>query len=379
MINLYGNGLIGRVDVHYDSTLVEDDEEGGYYSVSRRDERFFYFKDHLGSTRLGGALNMKENLIDIHKKKITKLKFKMPSRSQIHMTLDENSDIISAQDYYPYGEILRSYTLGSGANNKYYFTEKERDTETNYDYFGARYYDSELGRWLQVDPLNQYAGSYTYCGNNPLRIIDMDGLYGEDVHFDLTYYMAVVVMGSSHIEALTIANSNQGIDDNLLTSSLNPINWDNERTLHFKSKSSLNAVGKLFNETTSISNSEFGKYLHSYQDIFFAHADFYALNKDGTMGHWPDHMYVDEVAENGILKESTIKMIQGVYDLMKKRNRGKVNISFENLIQSLQNFVFKYGDFKGINQIAKQNNKGSKNWWFNDINEKYDNEYSARN
>ena len=55
------------------------------------------------------------------------------------MTLDENSDIVSAQDYYPYGEILRSYTLGSGANKKYYFTEKERDTETNYYYFGARY------------------------------------------------------------------------------------------------------------------------------------------------------------------------------------------------------------------------------------------------
>jgi len=74
------------------------------------------------------------------------------------MTLDENSEIVSAQDYYPYGKILRQYTLGSGANDKYKFTEKEplfvyltavdrRDTETNYDYFGARYYDSELARW----------------------------------------------------------------------------------------------------------------------------------------------------------------------------------------------------------------------------------------
>ncbi len=146
MINLYGNGLIGRVDVNYDSTWVEDDEEGGYYSVSRRDERFFYFKDHLGSIR---------------------------------MTLDENSDIVSAQDYYPYGEILRQYTLGSGANDKYKFTEKERDTETNYDYFGARYYDSELGRWLQVDPLaDKYPGwsPYNYTLNNPLRFIDQDGM-----------------------------------------------------------------------------------------------------------------------------------------------------------------------------------------------------------
>jgi hypothetical protein len=54
------------------------------------------------------------------------------------MTLDENSDIVSAQDYYPYGEILRSYTLASDVNDKYKFTEKERDTETNYDYFSRR-------------------------------------------------------------------------------------------------------------------------------------------------------------------------------------------------------------------------------------------------
>jgi RHS repeat-associated protein len=94
------------------------------------------------------------------------------------MTLEENSEIVSAQDYYPYGEILRSYTLGSGANNKYFFTEKERDTETNYDYFGARFYDSELIRWTTIDPLwEKYHGwsPYNYTLNNPLRFIDPDG------------------------------------------------------------------------------------------------------------------------------------------------------------------------------------------------------------
>ena len=36
---------------------------------------------------------------------------------------------------------------------RYKFTGKERDTETNYDFFGARYHDSDLGRWLTPDPL----------------------------------------------------------------------------------------------------------------------------------------------------------------------------------------------------------------------------------
>ncbi len=35
----------------------------------------------------------------------------------------------------------------------YTFSGKEKDSETGYSYFGARYYDSDLSVWLSVDPL----------------------------------------------------------------------------------------------------------------------------------------------------------------------------------------------------------------------------------
>ena len=68
----------------------------------------------------------------------------------------------------------------SNPNDKYKqpaagrFTGKERDKETNYDYFGARLYDSRIGRWLQVDPLSDKYPSwspYVYALNNPLANI----------------------------------------------------------------------------------------------------------------------------------------------------------------------------------------------------------------
>ena len=61
------------------------------------------------------------------------------------------------------------------------FTGKERDEETGYGYFGARYMDHELmTMWLSVDPLSdKYPGisPYAYCAWNPVKLVDPDGQF----------------------------------------------------------------------------------------------------------------------------------------------------------------------------------------------------------
>ena len=69
-------------------------------------------------------------------------------------------------------------TANAGTIEK--FTGKEQDTEggLNLDYFGARYYDPALGRWLQADPLSEKYpawSTYNYALNNPITAIDPDG------------------------------------------------------------------------------------------------------------------------------------------------------------------------------------------------------------
>ena len=66
------------------------------------------------------------------------------------------------------------------------FTGKERDEETGYGYFDARYMDHELmTMWLSVDPMADKYPSispYNYCMWNPVKLIDPDRREVVNVH-----------------------------------------------------------------------------------------------------------------------------------------------------------------------------------------------------
>ena len=60
----------------------------------------------------------------------------------------------------------------------YTFSAKEKDPETGLSYFGSRYYSSDLSIWLSVDPMAAKYPSlspYTYCADNPVRLVDPNG------------------------------------------------------------------------------------------------------------------------------------------------------------------------------------------------------------
>ncbi len=86
----------------------------------------------------------------------------------------------------PFGDGLTC--TGITDPTEHHFTGKERDTESGLDYFGARYYGSNMGRFMSPDwspdaeavpyaKLDdpQSLNLYAYVGNNPLIRIDADG------------------------------------------------------------------------------------------------------------------------------------------------------------------------------------------------------------
>ena len=149
-IHRYGP-YIGEIGSHlYDADIFSYVFWGDFHITDDTggDGLFFYHSDHLGSA---------------------------------NWITNSQGQAVQYLHYMPFGELWENQQL-SEYDERFKFTGKERDTETGYDYFGARYYSPMIGHWLSPDPLsNKYPNisPYAYCGWNPLKYIDPNGMYIE--------------------------------------------------------------------------------------------------------------------------------------------------------------------------------------------------------
>ena len=109
------------------------------------------------------------------------------------------------------------------------FPGQYHDAETGWSYNWHRYYDPKLGRYLEADPM-EYSrfSSYGYADHNPLRIMDVLGLFGDGVRYS----------GNSreplgHSDFFGFGTLDYTSMDKGWTSPLNPFS----RYLHFRSRS----------------------------------------------------------------------------------------------------------------------------------------------
>jgi RHS repeat-associated protein len=91
---------------------------------------------------------------------------------------DASGDPTQHLQYMPFGENFIEQRSITSYYTPYTFSAKERDLETGYSYFGARYYDADISVWLSVDPMaDKYPSmsAYMYCAGNPVILVDPDG------------------------------------------------------------------------------------------------------------------------------------------------------------------------------------------------------------
>jgi RHS repeat-associated protein len=162
-IDLYGSRRLGltRAPALPSQTITLAGGAAAYVTSFTRGLKSYELTNHLGNV-----------LATITDKKIA-----VSSGSNSSLIDHFTADVVTAQDYYPFGMIMpgRSFVAAGGANYRYGFNGKENDNDVKgigdqVDY-GMRVYDPRVGRFVSVDPLTakypeltpyQYASNSLY-------------------------------------------------------------------------------------------------------------------------------------------------------------------------------------------------------------------------
>ena len=111
-------------------------------------------------------------------------------------TTDSAGNIVNRQHFRPFGS---AQNRAGTATNDLGFTGKRFDGVLGLNYYGARYYDPQISRFISIDPADfssddlQSFGRYQYVNNNPLRFTDPDGRYKRGDGFNARQWRAFSV------------------------------------------------------------------------------------------------------------------------------------------------------------------------------------------
>jgi RHS repeat-associated protein len=90
---------------------------------------------------------------------------------------NEAGAVLWRKDYAPYGAQIDT----TPETERTAYTGKQHDEVTGLTYFGARHFDPEIGRFMNVDPVGFMESNplsfnrYAYANNNPYKFVDPDG------------------------------------------------------------------------------------------------------------------------------------------------------------------------------------------------------------
>lgn len=206
--------------------------------------------------------------------------------SSAAMELDGAAKLITYEEYFPFGTASFSTTDSAREvpAKRFRYTGKERDEESGFSYYGARYYAPWICRWTAADKMKkkELDNRYVYVKNSPIVYNDMNGAFEEPVHGAATYHLALAA-GFTVEEATQIALATAGMDHDPETS---PGFDEKTKANHFPDFDTAlrnidaeianlpdaNTTAAMAAKGQKVDLSEFGRKLHSLEDVGFVDA-----------------------------------------------------------------------------------------------------------
>ena len=177
-----------------------------YLTILFFDERF-----NLVASADGGLAQVQvASAVSANGAQLSLLNVRAPKNGYVYIYLSNRSDqdvyfdtfhvsvqggnIIEEDHYYAFGlriAAISSRKLGDAAEGKlknpYLYNGKElvdEDADLGWLDYGFRDYDPQIGRFVEADPIAESYASlspYLYAYNDPIRNVDVDGLFGEGI------------------------------------------------------------------------------------------------------------------------------------------------------------------------------------------------------
>ena len=174
-----GDGVLARTE-NWDDTqnplTMEKISEvrfvrDGFLTIQERDNTNAVLKEYTWGQEKGGGIGGLLNL----KAGANNYSYLYDGKGNVMAVLDNLEAVQVSYRYDEFGNVkIKSGTL----NQPYKFSTKRYDELTGLSYYGYRFYNPAIGRWMTRDPLGETDGInlYGFVGNNAINAIDPWGL-----------------------------------------------------------------------------------------------------------------------------------------------------------------------------------------------------------
>lgn len=187
-----GGGLVKTVRYLYDGLTVVQERDGNDQLVATYTRGLDLSGGLEGAGGIGGLLARTDNSASAY--------YHSDGGGNVTMLVNSSQQIVAKYLYDPFGNLLGMSGPLADAN-KYRFSSKEYDDKAGTYYYGFRFYEPNLQRWLNRDPIGEEGGInlYGFVANSPINTVDAFGLFSPGAHDFLYKYPFAEVLPESEI------------------------------------------------------------------------------------------------------------------------------------------------------------------------------------
>jgi RHS repeat-associated protein len=159
-----------------------------------------------GAGGIGGLLARSDNTQMIIGSSSAHAFYHADGNGNVTMLINNSQSIVAKYLYDPFGNTLAlSGSLASA--NTYRFSSKEWNDNAGLYYYLYRFYDPNLQRWPNRDPINEVGGLnlYEFIGNQPIAVVDLFGLCPVTQNCQDDYDAAIKAANQANLNCLASA------------------------------------------------------------------------------------------------------------------------------------------------------------------------------